>query len=246
MEPFPTGATKPMLVRSVRVHPRPLSNALPLPPMLIFETTVGEDGTVRELKSVHPSNPELEELFIESLRRRQYEPATLDGKPIEVTVVVTIGHVGGWPRLQPGERRGDAESYYVTTESTGESFRAWQSGQLASGRTFRLAVDSTRCGTSRDASVPRFCPRFDVEVDGTAVPVSPADESAMASLSSVFLSEIDGEIRIAVSGGRYLAPDWEDDFAGDLVLAKDSASWTLRLDKFDGSSPCPIDAAAED
>lgn len=64
--------------------------------VLILDGVVGSDGRVRGIRILKgDGDPGIDQLGVEALRRFRYRPATLNGKPVAVEIVVTFNH---WPR----------------------------------------------------------------------------------------------------------------------------------------------------
>jgi TonB family protein len=65
-----------------------------------IEVTIGTDGVPKDLRVVRSVHPVLDELALAAVGRLRYDPATLDGKPVEVVQTLTIPIA---PPPQPAE-----------------------------------------------------------------------------------------------------------------------------------------------
>ena len=58
--------------------------------IVILEATIGEDGTVAELKVLRSVHPLLDREALAAVRQWRYEPLTLNGIPVRFLLTVTL------------------------------------------------------------------------------------------------------------------------------------------------------------
>jgi protein TonB len=84
----------PILIKSTHVAPKFPSAARDahVDGRVILSGTVGTDGILRDLVVIQctPSGMGFEEAALDAVSRWRYEPATLEGEPIEVTHSITV------------------------------------------------------------------------------------------------------------------------------------------------------------
>lgn len=61
----------------------------------IFEAVISSEGDVREIQTIKsprisPSCPELEQAYRQAISAWKYKPATLDGKPVPVSLTISV------------------------------------------------------------------------------------------------------------------------------------------------------------
>ncbi len=83
--------TRPVLLRQVK----PEGFASHPTGRLVIEAVIDEDGCVRQPKVLEGAETGTAAIGLQTIRRWVFEPATLDGKPVRVTYVLTINTHGG-------------------------------------------------------------------------------------------------------------------------------------------------------
>jgi TonB family protein len=64
------------------------------PTPITLEATITEEGEVRDVRVVRSQSPDLDRYYIDALRQWKYQPGSIDGKPVAVTlsVVMTVSY----------------------------------------------------------------------------------------------------------------------------------------------------------
>lgn len=99
-EPPPPAPTEPILVGGEVARPRPLHTPKPLytetarkvriQGPVILQLTLTKEGLVRDVEVLRGRPMGLTEAAVEAVREWRYEPALLNGKPVEVYMTITI------------------------------------------------------------------------------------------------------------------------------------------------------------
>jgi TonB family protein len=81
----------PRLLRSATPEYPSAAREARIEGVVSLEARLGVDGTVRALKLLgEPTDPTLVEAAMQAVRRWRYEPARLNGEPVEVVLTVTL------------------------------------------------------------------------------------------------------------------------------------------------------------
>jgi TonB family protein len=87
---------KPLEVEGKVTRPRPIYQPKPGSPLstprgnIVLEGIIDEDGCVRQLKVLKSTDEGLSSAALKSIGQWVFQPATLDGRPVRVSYVVTF------------------------------------------------------------------------------------------------------------------------------------------------------------
>jgi protein TonB len=84
----PSGARAGRLIH--RVEPVVPAAFGSLRETVVLHAKIGKDGHIRSVKVIGSPNPDLALAASNAVRQWVYEPASLDGRPVEVSATITI------------------------------------------------------------------------------------------------------------------------------------------------------------